>query len=375
LYIYSAKGTGINYQGLKNYSDFNTEDFLGDERFRNWMISGGKEDALFWEDFTSQYPEKLNDLRLARNLFSSLHHLQLEAETDVKAKIWNNLESLVDADYGRDGRIRTLYRRWWMIAAALLLAGGLGWMLRLTFTGIPLEYKGQVSLSETSLQETVNNTKTEQIVFLKDGSTVKLKSGSKVSYSDFTENQRAVFLDGEGFFEVTKDVTRPFMVYAGNIVVEVVGTSFSVVSGTGKIKSNVSVNSGKVKVFSTKKMNEPDKEDQAIYLTPNQQVVFDANANIFVKGLVAEPVQVARTGAAQEFYFTNTSVNDILSELEMAYGVKVRFNNTDLESCKVTAPLGDLPLFRKLDIICQTIGATYEVFGTEIVISGGDCNL
>lgn len=41
----------------------------------------------------------------------------------------------------------------------------------------------------------------------------------------------------------------------------------------------------------------------------------------------------------------------------------------------VTALLGDLPLFRKLDIVCQTIGATYEVFGTEIVISGGTCNL
>lgn len=380
MYIYNAKGIGIKYQTLKNYSDFNTEDFLRDERFRKWMISGGNEDSLFWENFDKQYPEKSNELRLARNLFSSLHQIQAVPESYVKGKIWNNVENSieeVDAEYQIGGHIRPLYQRWWMVAATLLLAGGLAWTLWLTFTGLPLEYKKQVRLSETSLQETINNTKTEQTVLLKDGSSVKLKPGSKLSYSDFSEKQRVVFLDGEGYFDVTKNADKPFIVYAGHIVVQVVGTSFNVISSTGNIKSNVSVKSGKVKVFSTQKMQRLDnvKDDQAIYLTPNQQVVFDVNANVFVKGLVAEPVQVAKTGAAQEFYFTNTSVNDILMELEMAYGVKIRFNNTSLESCKVTAPLGDLPLFRKLDIICQTIGATYEVFGTEIVISGGSCDL
>ncbi|WP_221391949.1 FecR family protein [Dyadobacter sp. NIV53] len=380
LYIYNAKGVDTNHQALKNYNDYNTEDFFQDERFRKWMISGGNEESLFWENFNKQYPEKSNDLRLAKNLFNSLHQLQAVPDGEIKARIWNNVEQVVeDSDVGNETNrpVRPLYRWWWMAAATLLIAGGLAWNLRSAFMGAPLEYKKQVSLAKTTLQETVNNTRTEQTVLLMDGSSVKLKPGSKLSYSDFSEKQRVVYLDGEGYFDVTKDKSKPFIVYAGHIVVQVVGTSFKVVSRTGNTKSNVSVMSGKVKVFSAGKMHEVDsqKEDQAVYLTPNQQVAFDANTNVFEKGLVAEPVQVAKTGGAEEFYFTNTSVNEILRELETAYGVKMRFNNTSLESCKVTAPLGDLPLFRKLDIICQTIGATYEVFGTEIVISGGSCDL
>ena len=378
MYTYSATDFGVKHQVLKNYSDYNAEDFFRDECFRKWMISGGSEGSLFWDNFEKQYPEKSNDLRLARIMFKSLHQLRAVPERHVKGNIWNNIENAVEENNAESetGRsMRPMYR-WWMAAATLLIAGGLAWNLRSAFTGAPLEYQKQVSVAKTSLQETVNNTKTEQTVLLKDGSTVKLKSGSKLSYSDFSGNQRVVFLDGEGFFDVTKDATKPFIVYAGHIVVQVVGTSFSVVSSTGNTKSNVSVTTGKVKVFSAKKMQVFDNlnGDQIVYLTPNQQVVFDANENVFEKGLVAEPVQVSKTGDAKEFYFTDTSVYDILTELQTAYGVKMRFNNTSLASCKVTAPLGGLPLFRKLDIICQTIGATYEVFGTEIVISGGSCD-
>ena len=380
LYIYNATRVVLKRKGLENYSDYKTEDFLGDERFRKWMISGGNEESLFWKNFEKQYPEKSNDLRLAKNIFNSLQQLQAVSEGNIKGKIWNNVESVIeetDIDIRTDRSVHPMYRWWWMTAAILFIAGGLAWNLRSAFTGIPLEYQKQTTLAKTSLQETVNNTKAEQTVLLKDGSTVKLKSGSKLSYSDFSEKFRVVYLDGEGYFDVTKDATKPFIVYAGHIVVQVVGTSFNVVSSTGNIKSNVSVTSGKVKVFSAGKMKgfDGEPEEKAIYLTPNQQVVFDADANAFEKGLVAEPVQIAKTGDANEFYFTNTSVNDILTELETAYGVKMSFNNTSLESCKVTAPLGGLPLFRKLDIICQTIGATYEVFGTEIVISGGSCDL
>jgi hypothetical protein len=365
---------------LKNYSDFKTEDFLDDEQFRKWMISGGNENSSFWESFMEQYPDKITELRLAKGIFNALHQLHIVSDSGVKAKIWNNVEQTVqetDIQDQADHSTRPLHRWFWAAAAVLLVAGGLAWNLRSTFMGQPVEYAKQVSVATTSLHETVNDTKSVQMISLKDGSTVRLTPGSKLSYSDFSEKQRVVYLNGEGFFDVAKDPAKPFLVYTGQIVVQVVGTSFNVISSTGKTKSNVSVTSGKVKVIAAAKMDGASdvKDDQAIYLTPNQQVVFDASTSEFEKGLVAEPVQVARTGDEQEFYFTNTSVNDILRDLEVAYGVKMRFNNKSLESCKVTAPLGDLPLFRKLDIICQTIGATYEVFGTEIVISGGSCDL
>lgn len=365
---------------MKNYSDFKTEDFLDDEHFRKWMISGGNESSSFWENFIEQYPDKINELRLAKGIFSALHQLHIVSDSGVKAKIWNNVDQKVqetDIQDQVDHSMRPLHRWFWAAAAVLLVAGGLAWNLRSTFMSQPLEYTTQVSIATTSLHETVNETKSAQVIVLKDGSTVRLTPGSKLSYSGFPEEQRVVYLDGEGFFDVAKDPAKPFLVYAGQIVVQVVGTSFNVSSSTGKTRSNVFVTSGKVKVFSAKKMDGSNdvKDDQAIYLAPNQQVTFDASKHAFEKGLVEQPVLIAKSAASPTFDFTNTSVNDILSELEIAYGVRMRYNNTSLKSCKLTAPLGDLPLFRKLDIICQTIGATYEVFGTEIVISGGSCDL
>jgi ferric-dicitrate binding protein FerR (iron transport regulator) len=365
---------------LKNYGDYQAEDFLQDEHFREWMACGAREDSSFWKNVKEQFPDKINDLRLAQGIYSSLHSLQVVPAVDVKAGIWNNVEQSIEAlddESGANRSVYHLYRWWWMAAASLLIVGGLAWSLRSTYIIIPLDYKRQVSSATGLLKEKINTTEKDQIVLLKDGSTVRLTPGSKLSYSDFSESERIVYLDGEGYFDVTKNPDAPFFVYAGQIVVQVVGTSFKVVSSTGQTQSNVAVTSGKVRVFSAGRVQNLDDQnpEQAIYLTANEQVVFDATKSSFEKGLVAEPVQVVRSGRAREFYFTNTSVSDILKELETAYGVRMRYHNASLESCKVTAPLGDLPLFRKLDILCQTIGATYEVFGNEIIISGGSCDL
>ncbi|TDE17140.1 FecR family protein [Dyadobacter psychrotolerans] len=364
---------------MENYSNYKTEDFLHDERFRKWILSGGEEESLFWENFKLQFPEKNKELILARALLTSLSQLQLPAEKEVKQKIWTRVESSIDKTFPESEAhyIRRPFYRWWMAAAILLIAGGLAWIFRSTFKGVPLEYKTQVVAAKMPLREKINVSQAGQTISLADGSTVKLKPGSKLSYSDFSANKRVVYLDGEGYFDVAKNSAKPFIVYAGRIVVQVVGTSFSVVSNTGKAISNVSVTSGKVKVFATDKFEESaeQKAEQMIYLLPNQRVVYDARTSIFKKGLVEQPVQLAGTGDPKEFYFDNTSVKDILGELETAYGVNIDYNNASLKTCKVTAPLGDLPLFRKLDIICQTVGATYEVFGTEIVISGGACDL
>ena len=365
---------------LKNYSTYTAEDFLEDERFRRWIISNGEQESSFWENFKEEFPEKVNDLILAKSLFMSLQELQALPDKNIKDKVWINVEDSINETSLENTHVnvRSPFYRWWMAAAAsLLIAGGLAWSLRSTFKGVPVEYNKQVAVAEILLHEKINTTKKQQTILLKDGSTVKLKPGSKLSYSNFLSKQRVVYLDGEGYFDVAKDSSKPFIIYAGHIAVQVVGTSFNILSNTGKSKSNVSVTTGKVKVYPVAKIDKAGnyKEGQAIYLTPNQQVAFDANTGIFKRSLVAQPVQLAGIKDSKKFYFTNTSVNGILDTLGTAYGVVIRYDNKALESCKITAPLGDLPLFRKLDIICQTIGATYEVFGTEIVISGGDCNL
>jgi len=357
-----------------NYDDFKAEDFLRDDRFRRWMVSGGDEEAGFWADFQQQYPHQSGELRLARSLWASLHEMREQPEPGLREKVWANVAGALD-EAGPEMMIERLARplyRWWMAAAAILIVGGLAWNFRGTFRDEPLVYREQVGVASVPLKEEINVSAKQQTIRLADGSTVQLKSGSKLSYSNFSGNERVVYLDGEGYFDVAKNPAKPFIVYAGRIVVQVVGTSFRVTSNTGKIKSRVAVTSGKVKVFAAGKAG---KGKDPVFLIPNQQVVFDANTQAFAKGLVDQPVQVSGRGQAKEFFFDNASVENVLHTIETAYGVTIRHDNAAFASCKLTAPLGDMPMFRKLDIICQTVGATYEVFGTEIVITGGDCDL
>ncbi len=68
----------------------------------------------------------------------------------------------------------------------------------------------------------------QEEMMLSDGSIVSLNTSSALSVA-FTEEQRNIYLtNGEAYFQVAKDPDRPFVVYAGNDVVEAVGTSFTV---------------------------------------------------------------------------------------------------------------------------------------------------
>ncbi len=84
---------------------------------------------------------------------------------------------------------------------------------------------------------------------LPDGSVVELKSGAEIDV-DFTVAQRRVVLrGGEGFFQVTKDPQRPFIVAAGGIEVRAVGTAFVVDRAARRVE--VIVTEGRVAIEQT----------------------------------------------------------------------------------------------------------------------------
>src|SRR5690606_37685879 len=102
---------------------------------------------------------------------------------------------------------------------------------------------------------------------------------SKVEILRLAESgNREVKLTGEAFFEIKKDESRPFLVYAQGIVTKVLGTSFNIRARQGDEKIIVDVKTGKVAVFREKNSNE-----EPYLLTPNQQVVYDLNSDKIVQ--------------------------------------------------------------------------------------------
>ncbi len=82
---------------------------------------------------------------------------------------------------------------------------------------------------------------------LNDGTRVVLDAGSQLLYPEqFADGSRQVVLQGQGYFQVTRDASRPFIVTAGKGEIEVLGTAFDVRSWDGS-PMIVSVETGRVK--------------------------------------------------------------------------------------------------------------------------------
>jgi transmembrane sensor len=105
---------------------------------------------------------------------------------------------------------------------------------------------------------------------LPDNSHITLKEGSKISYPEtFAKAERHVALEGEAFFEVTRNEKQPFVIDANAVNVKVLGTSFNVQCSAQD--ASVTVATGKVQV------TKADDAGKYVILTPGEKAVLQHN--------------------------------------------------------------------------------------------------
>jgi len=212
-----------------------------------------------------------------------------------------------------------------------------------------------------------NNGAAIRKVILTDNSIVFLQPGSEISYfKSYNKENREVFLVGEAFFEVTKNTKKPFFVYGGNTITKVLGTSFSVKVPSGAQQVEVKVRTGRVSVYEKQESSNAPNSNLVI-LTPNQKATYILKERRWETGLVEEPFPLTDK-ASFNYVFDNEEVNVLFKKLQAAYGIEIEIENDNLKSCTFTGDISTLTLFQKLDIVCKSIGATYKVKGTKILV-------
>src|SRR5688572_8298430 len=104
-----------------------------------------------------------------------------------------------------------------------------------------------------------------QFLRLPDGSTVLLNEGSKLEYPiTFSGDTREVFLQGEGYFDIQHNPSKPFVVKTANVTTTVLGTAFNVKAFPSEKHITVTVTRGKVKVSKDEKVLGVITHDQQI---------------------------------------------------------------------------------------------------------------
>ena len=158
-------------------------------------------------------------------------------------------------------------------------------------------------------------------ITLVDGTNVWVNARTSLSYPvKFGKNNRQVVLDGEAYFDVTKDKSKPFIVQTDNYNVEVLGTKFDVnaYSETGEFETTLM--SGSVKVASA------SDSTQKITLKPNNKVylqdgklhvtaVDDYNPYRWKEGLIC---------------FKNETFTSIMKDFEKYYGLTIQVKNKNV---------------------------------------------
>lgn len=364
-----------------DYSKFKVEDFITDDSFLLWVKGTSPEHTAFWEFWMEAHPEKSETVAQARRILLGLKNQPTSINDD---EISLEVEKIIGLVENRPlNNTNPFWFTWTRIAAAIVLVGSLSWWV---WPGNRnSEFKPQLTevnfvpgAAKSAQIEVANNTASDYTATLPDGSTVQLKKGSKVSFAEkFSGAKREVYLSGEGFFEVVKKPDQPFYVYANNLVTRVLGTSFTVKAYSKDQKVVVAVKTGKVMVFPMSELRKSEKianyQVQSLYLSPNQQATFERQNERFNKALVEQPAILTETEETPDFNFESSPISEVFAKLKTAYGVDIVYDADVMKHCSVTAPLGNESLFVKLNIICKTIGARYEIVETKVVVSSRGC--
>src|SRR5690606_30497371 len=132
---------------------------------------------------------------------------------------------------------------------------------------------------------------------LPDGSTVLLNSSSSLKFPEsFSDDKRVVELEGEGYFNVVKDTSRPFIVKTAVRDITVLGTQFDVSTYIEDSFFTTTLVEGSVKLDDPK-----DEVDSGTYLSPGEQMVLDIdNGTTSVKKVDAQLYTAWKDG---KFYF------------------------------------------------------------------------
>ena len=227
----------------------------------------------------------------------------VDHEPDVDAN-WDRFTRRLQAETATSTPvIRSL--KWYAVraAAAVLLLGGAA---TLYFTTRTREI--EIDIHTAAAQKTV--------LQLPDGTRVFLNEQSHLRYAkQFEGEERAVYLEGEAFFDVAHEEQRPFIVYTDHTRTQVLGTTFDV--RAYKIEPvTVSVVSGKVAVSDK-------KEEKKVILTPGRRATFREGSRIEESAIDAK----ATAWKKNMLYFDNAPFNNVVEMLEAYYDIKIKIED------------------------------------------------
>jgi len=269
---------------------------------------------------------------------------------DVDAA-WENVAEELNLD--DRSRIIEMPKRsnsiFYRIAAAIVILLGVTWI-----------YTNQLSAPEMIRVASLNEQKE---VILPDNSKVYLNANTSIEYPEhFRGNTREIKLNGEAFFEITKDRAHPFIIHTENVYTKVLGTSFNILARNKSNKVVVSVKTGKVEVGIDQQSN--------VKLEPGYTAMVDLTTNSLEK--INTPSDNYLSWKTKELIFEDVTIAELIPVLNSYYNIEISANQEILD-CHFTGKFSQPNLTDILNVLELSNGFSYEINGDKITLTGKAC--
>jgi ferric-dicitrate binding protein FerR (iron transport regulator) len=211
---------------------------------------------------------------------------------------------------------------------------------------------GSRTREATMLTATTAKGQTYQFT-LPDGTKVWLNADSKLEFPSNFVNRVARFvkLSGEGYFEVSKDKSHPFIVSAKNQDVTVLGTHFNISAYQDERLTTTTLVEGSVKVSAFDAVAGRRTE----ILKPNQQSIQTPGGGMQVRNVDVSEALAWKEGV---FIFNSTPLDQIMRQVSRWYNVDVIYTD---ESLKTETFKGSVSRYDKVSRILKTLEFTGAV--------------
>ena len=276
---------------------------------------------------------------------------QLEA---VKTRMYQQITNRRPAPVVRH---KTSFRQY-MVAA--------GWMALAATTILLWHFyrQSEINAQSKKVQLTVieNNQHGIKRITLPDGSQVCLNIHSRLEFDShqFNQAQRYVKLTGEGFFEVEKNPTKPFIVETGNLHTRVLGTAFNIEAYEHESEIRVSLVHGKIALDDTATSQttllSPDHTFRYAKQTKMGQVlpVAAANVALWTKGWLV---------------FNEVPLQEAIDRIGERYNLAIEYDQRLLQNKRITASFKTGHWTTILENILFVHGLHYSKKGEKVVIN------
>jgi transmembrane sensor len=336
---------------LPDYSQYSINEFVLDDSFRQWVLQPDEQSMTFWHSFMLKHPEKQALIDEATSLLLHLN-VRFHNLTDAsQERIWQVLDQTFDKKLTSESVVRPL-SGWQRFIAQ---RPGFGWQAAASITGFLLIAGGMIYYQLLPKEQRIHTTFGEnRTITLPDGSTVLLNGNTTLTYTDsWTDDKsREVWLDGEGFFTVTKKKHRggrvKFVTHTSGLDITVLGTQFNV--NTRRGSTAVTLLEGRVQ------LSKPDgPAGKIIEMKPGQFAA--TKPSVETVEVREEKPQLHTSWVEHQFVFDDTALNDIAQQLHDTYGLDIVFEDNELANRRFTGNLSN----QSIETLLTTLSLTFDL--------------